>query len=192
MTQALIEFQLDTSGERWLPVVGYEGAYEVSDLGRVRSLTRAISRGGRTSIIQGRVKTPKITKKGYAHVHLFRNDVRKCVTVHRIVAEAFIPNAEQKPEINHQDNDRRNNAATNLKWCTRLENQAHAASQVRLRGTLSAEQIDAIRAEYPALTPAGKRRLAASCKISVGHIHKIGRGAAHRHCDNDDGKVVLQ
>jgi hypothetical protein len=109
--------------ERWLPVVGYEDLYEVSDLGSIRR-----SRGGRGSVA-GRVLTAKKATNGYRHVDLSRDDQKSRFGIHRLVAMAFIgapPSLAH--QVNHKNADKSDNRAVNLEWATRLENVAHALS----------------------------------------------------------------
>lgn len=105
--------------EIWKPVVGYEELYEVSSIGRVKSLGR---RHYKSKILK-----PGSTKKGYKSVNLSDNNcINKRWTVHRIVLLAFTPNPENKPWINHIDNNPSNNRIENLEWCTPRENTQHA------------------------------------------------------------------
>ena len=118
--------------EIWKPVVGYEGCYEVSNLGRVRSLSRTASIrcrwGGITErYVQGRVLRAHTNgKSGYYMIQLSVLGSRHPRLVHRLVAEAFIPGAEGKGFVNHVNGDKSDNRASNLEWCTRGENMLHA------------------------------------------------------------------
>lgn len=103
--------------EMWLPVPAYEGLYEVSNLGRVRSLPRFGTNGKCVSVDLCR---------GYQRVNLWKNGVLTHKLVHRLVAEAFIPNPENKSQVNHIDGNKRNNNVCNLEWVTASENQIHA------------------------------------------------------------------
>lgn len=74
----------------------------------------------------GLVLKPRISKHGYYYVNIYKNNNRKTVKNHRLVAEAFIPNPENKPEVNHKDGDKLNNKISNLEWVTSSENIYHA------------------------------------------------------------------
>lgn len=105
------------------------GLYEVSNLGRVKSLERKVKAKNRYGIVE-RTITEKILKytvnhKGYYLVKI-SNQVNKSFAVHRLVAEAFIDNVENKPQVNHINGDKKDNRACNLEWCTNGENQKHA------------------------------------------------------------------
>ena len=117
--------------ENWLPVPGYEGAYEVSDLGRVRSLDRfveAMTRWGTSTFRRLRGRELKATDNGngYLVVHLCDAEGRRTALIHRLVAAAFQPEVAGKTFVNHKDGDKSNNALANLEWCTRSENMQHA------------------------------------------------------------------
>lgn len=99
--------------ERWEYVPGYAGRYRVSDQGRVQSM------------LTGRVLQPTRSGNGYRKVTLCGGGVKRHRNIHRLVAEAFIPNPENKPEINHKDGNKANNAADNLEWTDRHGNQLH-------------------------------------------------------------------
>lgn len=112
----------------YLPVIGYEGLYEVSDLGDVRSLDRKVlGRDGTTYPFKGVVLRPALHKDtGYLMVSLWKNGVGKHHYVHRLVAEAHIPNPLGLPEVNHDDGNRANPAKNNLYWVTGQQNKQHA------------------------------------------------------------------
>lgn len=114
--------------ELWKSVVGYEGHYEVSNLGRVRSLNRVVPRSGPTNATskQGSLRKAHITPKGYARLQLAKDGDTQNYMVHRLVAEAFIPNPFQKPLVNHKNGVKTDNRVDNLEWATDSENQIHA------------------------------------------------------------------
>lgn len=112
--------------EIWKPIEGYVGDYEVSNLGKVKSLKHS-----KIKILVNR-KTKITNNYTCMSVRLFKNKTSKNKTVHRLVAEAFIPNPENKPFTNHIDNNPSNNNVSNLEWCTQKENMGHAAKQGRM------------------------------------------------------------
>lgn len=101
--------------EFWKEVEGTNGALFVSSLGRVRSFLR-----------DGRILKPTPDKKGYLRLRVTLNRERKCYKVHRLVAEAFIDNPQNKPQVNHINGDKTDNRASNLEWVTNKENARHA------------------------------------------------------------------
>lgn len=112
---------------RWAPVVGWEGFYEVNTFGDVRSVAREVVRSNGTA----QRWSPKmlgvvINTSGYPAVRLSRPGRRHMARVHRLVAEAFIPNPQNKPEVNHLDGNKLNPALGNLEWVTSQENRQHA------------------------------------------------------------------
>lgn len=109
--------------EVWKPVKGYEGFYEVSNLGRVKSLER-IDRFNKKW--KCRILKPNYVGKHYQTIGLCKNGKVSRKKVHRLVAETFVPNPYNKPQVNHIDGDKENNFANNLEWVTNAENQLHA------------------------------------------------------------------
>ncbi|PEI42608.1 HNH endonuclease [Bacillus pseudomycoides] len=113
--------------ELWKPISGYEGIYEVSSLGRVRSLDRVIvDYRGIEKSVGGKILKPGVTNKGYYIVSLNSVDKRHTLTVHRLVANAFIPNLDNKPQVNHINGIKTDNRICNLEWLTNEENMKHA------------------------------------------------------------------
>ncbi|WP_432418660.1 NUMOD4 motif-containing HNH endonuclease [Corynebacterium suedekumii] len=119
-----IHFTSSHSVEQWSAVPGYEGAYEVSDQGHVRSVDRRIvdSRGVRRTL-QGRLLTPQVNAGGYLSVHLSRGGRGAHPPVHRLVLAAFVGPAPEGYETRHLDGDPANNALPNLTWGTHSENE---------------------------------------------------------------------
>ena len=107
--------------EEWRDIKGYEGLYQVSNLGRVKSLIRGTGNQFRFSKVEVILK-PHLTKKGYFRLSLSKNNKRKSFQVHRLVAEAFIPNPNNYPQVNHKDENKTNNCVDNLEWCTNKYN----------------------------------------------------------------------
>lgn len=121
--------------EIWKDIKNYEGIYQVSNLGRVRSLTRKVKTfyGFRTT--KGQLLKPLKTNRNYFRVDLKQNQKDKYVSIHRLVAEAFIPNPNNYPVINHIDGDTSNNKANNLEWCTQSHNIKEAYRVGRAKPT---------------------------------------------------------
>jgi hypothetical protein len=109
--------------EEWKPIKDYENLYEVSNLGRIKSLERISLQ--KHLLPEKILKTAK-NKYGYLKVTLHKNYKQKVVNVHRIVAETFIPNPHNLPCVNHIDGNKENNCVDNLEWCTIQENNIHA------------------------------------------------------------------
>lgn len=115
--------------EEWRDIEGYNGAYRVSNYGRVWSVSRAVRVGGKTGsvITKDLILSTKEDQKGYERVYLnTMNGKTKFVPIHRLVAKAFIDNPLNKPQVNHIDGNKKNNRVDNLEWCTNGENQIHA------------------------------------------------------------------
>lgn len=108
--------------EIWKPVVGYEGLYKVSNLGKVKACPKnGLSERELKPVIVGLYPSVKLVKDG----------VYKNKYVHRLVADAFIPNPDNLPEVNHKDEDKMNCSADNLEWCTRRYNVSYGTGQTR-------------------------------------------------------------
>ena len=120
--------------EVWRDVKGYEGLYQVSNMGRVKSLGRK-DRFGR--VIKERILEPAVTHNGYLRVGLHVDGKRKMLRVHRLVCEAFHENPDNKSEVNHVNEDKTDNRACNLEWSTRTENCNHGSRNERVAKALS-------------------------------------------------------
>jgi hypothetical protein len=115
--------------EEWKAVVGYEGMYEVSNKGRVRSLIC----GTRISDKSGRILRQKMDPQGYKRVNLYKDRKGKALAVSRLVAMAFVPNPDNYYEVGHDDDDKLNNNAKNLYWTCHKENAMHNGLHLRTR-----------------------------------------------------------
>ena len=109
--------------EEWRAVPGYEGLYEVSNMGNVRNVRRNTL-----------LRLPK-TNNGYIRISLCKNGIKTGLTVHRLVAETFIPNPDNLPEVNHKDEDKTNNRVENLEWCDHKYNMNYGSRNIRSKDT---------------------------------------------------------
>lgn len=118
----------------WKDVIGFEGLYQVSDDGRVRSLPRLKICGfnGKQIMQRGRILKPGHTNDGYAFVNLVKDGKSKPYYIHRLVAQAFLSNPNNYPVINHKDENPSNNYYKNLEWCTQQYNSNYGTSIERI------------------------------------------------------------
>ncbi|MBQ7704639.1 MAG: NUMOD4 motif-containing HNH endonuclease [Selenomonadaceae bacterium] len=119
--------------EIWTWVEGYEGRYQISNYGRVKNFYRN----------KERILIPKQNGNGYLHVCLTKNNSHKTVYIHILVAKAFIPNPENKPQVNHEDGDKFNCHVGNLKWQTQSENIKHAIYNGLMKGLRGEKSVSA-------------------------------------------------
>lgn len=124
-----------TCKEVWCAVAGFEGYYDVSNLGRVRSRDRQIGK----RLVKGKLLKPGYYPNKYLFVCLRKEGVVKNAMVHRLVAAAFLEKTDNCNVVNHKDGDKQNNCVENLEWCTPSENQLHSAC-VGLRKTHFSKQ----------------------------------------------------
>lgn len=174
--------------EIWKPVKGFEGVYEVSSWGRIKSFLKHK---------EGYILSLKNKNKDhYIFIKLISTNSKKTFLVHRLVAQHFIPNVESKPEANHKDRNRQNNRVLNLEWVTTKENNAHARilhpnkigewnrknrSKPVIQLSLSGEYIDEFFNSCDAgaktgIHPVLIRRVANRCKYKSGTVISQVRG----------------
>lgn len=124
--------------EIWKDIPGYEGIYIVSSFGRIRNL------------VSGKFIKPSQKNDGYCRVCLSKNGCGKCINIHRLVAQVFIPNPDNLPQVNHRDEDKTNNVADNLEWCDAKYNINYGTSQQRriLTNINSGKYTGLTRKEY--------------------------------------------
>ena len=108
------------------PVKGYEGFYEISKHGIIRSVERVISTGAGNRKILSHVISTRINNCGYVEIRLSKEGNRKSTFLHVLLAKVFIPNPEEKPEINHKNGVKTDNSLENLEWVSHSENVRHA------------------------------------------------------------------
>lgn len=124
--------------EQWKSVVGYEGIYEVSSYGNVRSVDRKIQhKDGKVTTQKGKLLKQSIHRKGYPIVYLSKGSKKRTVKIHRLVAEAFIPKQSGRDMVNHKDENKCNNHVNNLEWCDASYNVNYGTGLDRMRSKLS-------------------------------------------------------
>lgn len=111
--------------EIWKDIKGYKDLYQVSNLGRVKSLERYKDNHGKLQKVNEKIKVARKDKQGYELLDLYKDNKPKTVRVHRLVAEAFIENINSKETVNHIDGNKSNNAASNLEWVSYKEQNIH-------------------------------------------------------------------
>lgn len=129
----------DYTNEKWLPVVGWEGIYEVSDYGRVRSLDRTVETGNGRRALRGRILRPGINRHGYLGVVLRRPGVKKSERVHRLVLTAHVGAPREGDEACHGNGNRQDNRLVNLRWDSR---SANIRDNVRHGTHLNARKVE--------------------------------------------------
>jgi hypothetical protein len=169
--------------EVWRPVVGWEGLYDVSSLGRVRRVA------GTHQCPKGRVLRPWTPPNGYLYVRLSRPSGKVGAAVHQLVATTFLGPCPVGMEVNHKDRDRKNVRADNLEYLTPLENQRHswANGRVPTRGRSGARKLTAGDVSAIRSSPESSRALAARYGVTIGHIYQLRSGRWWRHVRGGDG-----
>lgn len=126
-------------GEVWKDIKGYEGLYQVSSLGRIKSLKRKVKYQNSVRNVKEKIKKDFISANGYKRIELSQNGVNKKYNIHKLVAETFIPKNnnyyDRYLEVNHINGIKTDNRVENLEWCTRSENLLHAYKNKLARNT---------------------------------------------------------
>ena len=171
--------------ESWKPVTGYDGFYEVSNYGKVRSVDRMVKCGNKFLKIFGKELSQAKDAHGYRRVSLTRNGKGKTKKVHRLVAQAFIPNPNSLPEVNHISGDKSDNSIFNLEWIGRRKNIEHAKNNGFYKSIpkkLSKQEVREIRQLYKPYSTSGSS-IALSLKygVSAPYIWRIVHGEKRRN-----------
>lgn len=118
--------------EIWKDIIGYENIYQISNLGKVKSLARfANSKANGKFSVKEKIRKTTCTTAGYEYVVLSKNGTNKTLLVHRLVAQAFIPNPDNYDCVNHKDEIKSNNTVSNLEWCSYTYNNTYKNINLR-------------------------------------------------------------
>lgn len=150
--------------EIWKDIRGYEDLYQISNTGRVKALPKLAGH----SLRKEKILKQAVDKAGYLTIGLHKDDKLKVCKVHRLVAEAFIPNP--KYGVNHRDGDKSNNHVNNLEWATMAENNVHRLATGLYKRKLSDSDIAEIKRLYPTVSIS---KLAVMFGVSVSPIFKV-------------------
>lgn len=174
--------------EIWKDVIGYEGLYQVSSLGRVKKLPepKRKDKKGRIWGRDGRMLSPGRNSKGYYSITLTKNKMPQSIKLHRLVLTHFKPNPSELPEINHIDGNKLNNNIDNLEWCTRQQNIDHAVQNKLMytrRGAECSKKLTEEDAKF-IITNKGRNNaveLMARFNIKRATVYNIQYGLSWRH-----------
>lgn len=171
--------------EEWRDIIGYEGLYQVSNLGRIRSVRRRLCNG---KIRNGSNVAAFPDAFGYWRVKLHVGGIGKRFMVHRLVARAFVENPNNLPYVNHKDEDKSNNAACNLEWCDQRYNINYGTRTEKASGEntknskLTNKDIIFIREHYVCRDKEyGSRQLAKMFGVSISAINRVVCGVTWKH-----------
>ena len=177
--------------EQWKNVTGYEGLYQVSNLGRVKSVLRYVKHPNlKRKKVNEKIISSKISTRKYIKCCIYKNGIASHILAHRLVAIAFIPNPENKLEVNHINGIKHDNRVENLEWCTASENQIHAYKNklsISTKGEkcswskLTQKQVLMIRRLYKINPNTNQRNIAKKLNVSFSLINIIIKRKAWRH-----------
>ena len=173
--------------EEWRDVVGFEDSYEVSNLGKVRSKARTIIyENGKVVHRKSRVKKPTIDGNSYPRVGLQVRGKLTMKMIHRLVAEAFIPNPKNLPIVNHKDEDKTNSNASNLEWCDNSYNVSYSNKGIDRKSTKASNSGIVLKLTLLGVEVARYNGLTEACRVngySRGKLDKIVNSTTSRVYD---------
>lgn len=180
--------------EIWKHVVDFEGFYEVSNYGNVRSVDSIRMYGDKKKKFKGKLLKQYSNKNGYKVVTLCVNKRYKKPLVHRLVAEAFLKNGENKKSVNHIDGVPSNNKVNNLEWCTALENNLHALETGLKKASIRENKVKIIEDYRKGMTIKGISKKYGCCKNALSklfqdegvELRRGGYTAKRYHIDKQD------
>lgn len=155
--------------EVWRPVKGYEGLYEVSNLGNVRSIDRHVMIGNQYCLLKGKPKKASPHSMGYLSTELYKNSQRTHYLIHRLVAEAFIPNPSNLPCIDHINTVKDDNRVENLRWCTNKENMNNPLTREHVNIKSNSKEAK------EKMLATKRKKQSYNCEIPVYYIDEQGK-----------------
>ena len=176
--------------EIWKDIKGYEGYYQISNCGRVKSLERtAIAKCNSIRRVPEKILSICNDKDGYNIITLTKNSKKKTFKIHRLISQYFIRNPKNKPEVNHKDGNKQNNNINNLEWATESENTTHAhkiglideKGEKNPNSKLSKNQVIQIKKELKTPYWGIGVSLAKKFNVSVGMIKDINVNRTWKH-----------
>lgn len=134
--------KLNNMQEIWKDISNYEGLYQVSTLGNIRSLDRYVNGRNSKRLIKGKILKTFKDKDGYMNVNLYKNSKIKQFKVSRLVAQAFIPNPNNLPQVNHKNEIKSDNCVDNLEWMTLIDNCNYGTRNTRISKKINQYDLD--------------------------------------------------
>lgn len=135
---------METAVEVWKDIPNYKGLYQVSNLGRVKSLKRFRKGNPTLTPVKERILKSALTNCGYVRFRLCKNNIFSNLSIHRLVAISFLKNPKKKPQVNHINGIKTDNRVENLEWCTAKENSKHAFKTGLKSGVKGSLNVNAI------------------------------------------------
>ena len=177
--------------ETWNNIKNYEGLYEVSNTGRVRSVKRSIThKNGKIRVYPSKEKSTEINNCGYPRTGLSKDGKQIKYFIHRIVAEAFIPNPDNLKQVNHKDGNKLNNDVSNLEWVSQVRNIQHSID-IGLRKVTGSDnsqskltEVDVVRIKRMIILGETLTRISELYEVSVSVISRIKLGKSWKHVND--------